>query len=231
MKEDIVYILKKDITSEEIKYSLRSVAENMPDHRVVFYCGCPKDIKPDLYVPHIQTGALKWQRSTSSLKAICRNDDLTEDFILFNDDFYVLEPQHGEFRNMAFGSIGARIRDLKTRHTNSNYIRQLEQMEMELELKGFPTINYALHVPMMVNRHKALEVLSVSKSPMFRCMYGNMTEAPYVMHEDVKIYDKETVPGETWDFLSSADDTFANGKVGEWIRNRFPDPSPWEGIS
>lgn len=231
MKEDIVYILKQDISSDEIKYSLRSVAENMPGHRVVFYCGCPKDIKPDLYVKHTQTGALKWQRSTSSLVAICKNDDLTEDFFLFNDDFYVLEPQEGEFINLAFGSIEDRIRDLRTRHTDSGYIRQLVQMEQELLRKGFPTVNYALHVPMLVNRKKALEVLSSAESPMFRCMYGNMTYQKYKMHEDVKIYDLETVPGAHWDFLSSADNTFKNGKVGQWVRERFPNPSPWEVVS
>lgn len=231
MKEDIVYILKQDISSDEIKYSLRSVAENMPGHRVVFYCGCLKDIKPDLYVPHIQTGALKWQRSTSSLVAICKNDDLTEDFFLFNDDFFVLEPQEGEFINLAFGSIEDRIRDLRTRHTDSGYIRQLVQMEQELIRKGFPTVNYALHVPMLVNRKKALEVLSFAESPMFRCMYGNMTYQEYKMHEDVKIYDLETVPGAHWDFLSSADNTFKNGKVGQWVRERFPNPSPWEVVS
>jgi len=228
MKEDIVYILKQDIDSDEIRYSLRSVAENMPGHRVVFYGGCPKDIKPDLYVKHIQTGGTKWQRSTSSLVAICKNHDLTEDFFLFNDDFYVLEPQYENFTNMAFGSIEMRIKDLRTRHSNSGYIRQLEQMEKELIRKGFPTVNYALHVPMLVNRRQALEVLSWSESPMFRCMYGNMTHQVYKTHEDVKIYDLETVPGKNWDFLSSADNTFKNGKVGEWIQERFPEPSPWE---
>ena len=58
-KVDIVYILKNDIDSDELRYSLRSVCENFPCRRVIFIGGCPKDIVPDVYIPHEQIGHTK----------------------------------------------------------------------------------------------------------------------------------------------------------------------------
>ncbi len=45
---DVVYILKNDIKSDELRYSLRSVCESFPCRNVVFIGGCPNDITPDL---------------------------------------------------------------------------------------------------------------------------------------------------------------------------------------
>ena len=65
-KIDIVYILKNDIASEELKYSIRSVCENFPYRRIIFVGGCPKDIVPDVYIPHVQKGKTKWENGSNA---------------------------------------------------------------------------------------------------------------------------------------------------------------------
>ena len=89
---DVVYILKSDAAPDELRYSLRSICENLNFRKVWFYCGKPDGLEPDVHVPMIQTGSSKWEKARSSLVAVCKNDDITKKFWLFNDDFYVLKP-------------------------------------------------------------------------------------------------------------------------------------------
>ena len=103
-KYDIVYILKNDISSDEIRYSLRSVCENFPFKRIIFIGGCPEGIKPDVYIPHEQTGSTKWQRARSSLLKILKDENISDKFFLFNDDFYVLKKQK---ENFLFGDVAS----------------------------------------------------------------------------------------------------------------------------
>ena len=47
---DIVYFVKEWPTNEELHYSLRSVAKNMPHKRVWIFGGHPKGVIPDVYI-------------------------------------------------------------------------------------------------------------------------------------------------------------------------------------
>ena len=76
-KRDIVYILKNDIGtgSDELRYSLRSVAENFPVRYVWFVGGVPEGFKPDKTIKHEQRGGTKWERAKSSLIEACKNKE------------------------------------------------------------------------------------------------------------------------------------------------------------
>ena len=63
MKHDIVYLLRNDIAGEELRYSIRSVVQNFPYRKIVFVGGKPEGIEPDIYIPDIQEGKTKAQRS------------------------------------------------------------------------------------------------------------------------------------------------------------------------
>ena len=73
-KYDVVYILKNDIKTDEIRYSLRSIEQNLPHKNVWFVGGQPAGLKPDKALPMKQKGILKWEKARSSLLAICKND-------------------------------------------------------------------------------------------------------------------------------------------------------------
>lgn len=228
MKRDIVYILKNDIDSEELKYSLRSVVENFPYRKIVFIGGCPKGITPDLYIPHEQVGKTKWERVKSSLIKILQSEEISEEFFLFNDDFFVLKKQPQKFTNFADGTLNFRINNLKKRVGTSSYVRQLESIQTFLQRSGKDTVNFAVHLPFLVTKSVAWDLLTrYPKIEMFRSFYGNFNDIPYVSHHDVKIYDLESLPT-TDDYLSTTDVSFKDGAVGEWIRQRFPTPSKYE---
>lgn len=232
MMYDIVYVLKNDIESEEIRYSLRSVDQNFPHRKVFFFGGKPKGLEPDVMVEFKQSGNNKWEKVRNSLIRVCKTEELTEDFFLFNDDFYVLQPASEDFINFSDGSLEWRAQDIYNRTgKNSGYIHQLRNTATILRARGYDAKSFVLHIPMLINRKTALEVLNTPNlTPMFRSLYGNIANIPCIYHKDVKISNLTDIPGEDWDYLSSSDKSFSEGEVGKWIKNRFNTPSRFEKI-
>lgn len=227
-KYDIVYILKANCGSEELRYSLRSIDKNMTHGKVWFYCGCPDGFKPDEHVRMVQTGLNKWERVRNTLVQICRNEEISERFWLFNDDFYVMSrmtrtlPLHrGELRD--------HIKNIETRHGRpSGYSRRLKLCENRLREEGLTTLDYALHVPILVDRQKGLEALNAFPDcPMFRSIYGNYAKIGGEYHEDVKTTDPgKEIPGDA-DFFSTSNKAMT-GRVLEQLQQKFPEPCKYE---
>lgn len=232
-KRDVVYILRNDITgtTDELLYSLRSVAENFPVRFVWFVGGCPEGFYPDKMIKHEQTGGTKWERAKSSLIEACRCKEISDEFYLFNDDFYVLKEPTGDFINFVNGTIGKRVADIviNNRGGTSAYTRGLDDLARRLRRMQKDTLSFAVHMPLLVDKKKMLDLLTGRNAHFsFRSLYGNYYEIPYIYHKDVKIYTMNEEPGEDWDYLSTTEQSFAFGKVGEWIRKRFPNPCKYE---
>ncbi len=227
IKHDIVYLLKNDYDSEELRYSLRSVVQNLPYRKIVFVGGCPKDIKPDIYIPDVQIGVNKWERTMHSLKLALNSEEITEEFYLFNDDFFIMDRVKEDFCYFN-GSLERRVIELKIKNPrNSSYIRSLEILKNTLTGKGKDSLSFALHVPMLINRAKGQELFrKFPRLQMFRSLYGNYFEIPCSYMKDVKVYDLESIPDTP--FISTTDETFKNGKVGEFLRKYFDTPSKYE---
>ena len=227
MKHDVVFILRNDYDGEELKYALRSVVLNFPYRKIVFVGGCPKDIKPDIYIPDIQEGTTKWARANHSLKLALDRDDLTEDIWIFNDDFFIMD-RVTEDVNYFNGTLEKRIIDLKRRNPRgSNYIRYMDVMRNQLMSLSKDTLSFALHVPFLINRVKAQELFE--KFPnlkMFRSFYGNYYKIDCQFMEDVKVYDLQTISDTP--YISTTDAAFKEGKVGKFLRKYFANPSRYE---
>lgn len=228
-KHDIVYILKNDIRPEELKYSLRSVEQNMTYKAVWFYGGCPAELKPDHYVRLTQHGATKWEKVAETLRVAFSNEDLTENVWLFNDDFFILKKLTTE-QPLVQGSLAYRCQKIKAQAGKpSPYSEQLMKALAALKADGKDRLDYAMHVPMLINRKKGLEVLQRFPGvPMFRSLYGNYWRIGGTLTNDVKITDNESLPGKDWRFVSTSDGSFENGRVGDFIRGQFKEPSSYE---
>lgn len=229
-KIDIVYILKDEFNCEELRYSLRSVEKNFPHRFVWFVGGQPKGFQPDRTIKHKQVGSTKWDMIKSSMWKAVENEEVSDDFFLFNDDFFVMKKFKGEFINYVDMTLAEKIDELRRNvHPWLNpYGRTLFKAEQELTSLGCPTMNYDVHLPMMFNKELFKASINKCSSPQMRSVYGNLNAVPFVIHQDVKVYDMETVP-EDPDFLSTDEDVFEKGRVGAYIRKQFPTPSRWEG--
>lgn len=228
MPNDLIYILKADIDTDELKYSLRSVERNFPINRVWFVGGQPKGLKPDIRLKHEQIGNCKWEMIRSSMWKAVSDERLTEDFFLFNDDFFVMKPVDTDsFRNFVDGTLERRIDELHSESGMNAYTRTLFKLEQELKTLHEPTMNFDVHLPMLMNKEQVRSTLYKCSSPQMRSAIGNINRLPFVIHNDVKVYDMESVPvNET--YLSTNDDTFNKGKVGKYIRETFTTKSRFE---
>jgi hypothetical protein len=84
---DLVYICR-DGENEELRYSIRSAVNNLPHDKIWVVGG-----KPDWYTGNyieVNQGRAKYTNARNSLKAICDSEEISESFILMNDDFYII---------------------------------------------------------------------------------------------------------------------------------------------
>jgi len=230
---DVVYFVREGRTNEELRYSLRSVEENWQYRKVWLYGGGPKGITPDEHVKVAQTEPSKWERVHNMLRMACMNDEITEDFWLFNDDFFILKPVDDNMPPQYNGSLQAQIRRVERRHgRETSYTKRLKHLVATLEEAGKTQVNYSVHKPILINRRKMLEVLDkFPNEPMTRALYGNYWEIGGEDCRDMKVmlpwYDVEKVERE-WRFVSTCDDSFRDGNIGRYIREKFPYKSRFE---
>ena len=228
-KHDVVYILKSGVPNPELVYSLRSIEANMTHGKVWFYCGKPEGVEPDEYVPMKQTGGSKWERVRSSLVEVCENTSITKQFWLFNDDFYVLK-QMTSTKPWFRGLLRDHILRVESRHGHrpTAYTKQLRQCEEQLKQAGMTTLDYALHLPMLIDRAKMLEAIKMfPRCPMFRSIYGNYAQIGGSYHDDVKVMSMDSEINPELDFLSTANKTFG-GTAERFLAERFPEPCRYE---
>lgn len=228
---DIVYMVKDAIYNEELRYSLRSVEKNFPHNRVVFIGGKPMCVHPDKQIIVNQKGATKWDRVRAMLELVGKDGSLTENFVLFNDDFFVMKPvtELPPYRYGTLQELCQRI-ERKNKGKPTKYTFSLEKTIKALGEKGLPTLNFELHLPILINRSKLLK--TIERFPEVkgtRSLYGNSYLVPFSKPmRDVKIFDNKSLPTGDQPFLSTEDMSFANGEVGKFIRETFPDKSRFE---
>lgn len=230
---DVVYFCKESRENEELTYSIRSVVKNFPHNKIWVYGGLPDNLEIENHVKLSQLGNTKWERVTKMLKKAAKNDNITENFWLFNDDFFVMKPAHS-LAPYYDGDLYRRIVMIENRHNNkvSAYSRMLRKTANELEQRGLQTNNYAVHMPMLVNRKKVLEVLDeFPNCPMFRALYGNYCGIGGERKADVKVYvETETPLDKDETFLSTDDKAWRRNTMGvtSFIKESFPEKSLYE---
>lgn len=229
---DVVYILAADmVRTDELRYSLRSL-KNLKHGKVWFVCGFPEGFKPDKVLEHEQTGPSRWAKVRSSIVEVCKCSKISKDFYLFNDDFFIMKPCE-EIPPLHRGTIAEHARQIYSMHGfHSRYEENMRASEEALLGAGLTVFDYSLHIPLMVNRAKALEVLE--KFPdlsAFRNLYGNYAGIGGEYMHDVKITSPADVLPEDWTLCSTGDNAFATGEVGKAIRRAFPEPCKYEEVA
>ena len=216
---DVVYFVKDTEINNELTYSIRSLV-NFPHKKVWFYGGCPKNLKPTQHIIVEQDQPTKWENIFKMFKMACSNKQISTNFWLFNDDFFIMKPV--EKGPCYFeGDLYKRVVTLEDRHNGiTPYSQQLRYTLQELEGMGCTTLNYAVHTPMLINKKKGLELCNIIDGPMIRCAYGNYFKIGGADHKDVKI-DSITKPYKDTEYLSTNDKSFTHGIVGQQIRNKF----------
>ena len=225
---DIVYVLHNYIATnqEELRYSVRSLV-NYDYNRLWFAGGLPEGIVPDGAIHHQQIGNSKWEKVRSTLLKVCSCPDISEDFILFNDDFFIMRPQGYQTYVLEkdLEEHGKGI--LRRRGNHSRYAKNLVRLSKDLRAEGYPILSYAVHAPMAFNRQKLAAVLKKYPAmPMYRALYGNVYQVPATPTHDFKVHTLEGTPN--WPIVSTTEGVFKDGAIGRIIRETFTEKSRYE---
>lgn len=182
---DVVYPLKKDASKwddNEIKYSLRSLRNIKFDK--VFIIGYKPNFLNDEVI-HIQKNDIYENKQTNVIEkimTICKDERVSDDFILMNDDFYFLEPQEVNIL------IRGKLENMGEFTLKSKYGYSLREAVKWLKERNLETNSYEVHYPMIYNKQKFLDLFSqidYKENPILhRSVYGNYYNVPY--KEDVK---------------------------------------------
>lgn len=229
---DIVYFVKEAPRNEELRYSLRSVAMHMPHKRVWIFGGCPYSIVPDIRVKVKQEGKTKWDRVRTMFRMACENKEITDDFILFNDDFFIMQPMdkiEPKFRCSLDRHI--EILEATRRNKPTPYSKLLRDCRDELRRLGKPTNSYELHVPFVFNKQKLLKLINTYKNAhCTRTLYGNIYGVGGTQSSDVKIFTARPEFDYKNSKILSTDDSVVNVNNDAWrfIRNSLKTKSDFE---
>ena len=222
---DIVYLYKRS-QSDELKYSIRSVTENFPFRKLVIVGDRPENIKPDYFLA-VDQMMTKGKNVVNALYRIIEDPNISEDFWLFNDDFFIMKPvkQMSPYYN---GELTDLISILYSKFGNNQYVDILKRALYDLVKNGYSIHNYETHKPILLNKDKIKELIKeFNDLSGFRSKYGNYFKIGGRNTLDVKISNNRQ-PKESSRLLSTSNQSFTDYKVGDLIRETFKNKSRYE---
>lgn len=237
---DVVYILKSVPSKnfdDEIRYSLRSLDKFCPDvSRVFITGGIPFFIDRDKIIhtaaDDIGVPAVNhWWK----VKQTIEQTDISEDFILMNDDFFFV--RQTELTNYPLYFRGELIKELDQ---NSIYKQMLYNSRLcILNNGGYSFLDFSVHCPIRYNRERFIKLNPIfeevkTEKPAFsvRSVYGNLfaLDEERIYRKDIKIRRStekvEDVIGEA-DCFSVSDDVFECDTL-RWLKENLQNKSKWE---
>ena len=209
---DFVYICKDGI-NEELRYSIRSVVESFPDSNIWVVGG-----KPPWYIGNyinVKQVLTKYRNAIQNLNTICNSNEISEEFVLMNDDFYIIK-NISSIKTYHGGLLLDKINLYQKLNSNSNYTRKLSATYKKIKSLGIESpLDYELHVPMVMEKKKLKQILENNDQFLWRSIYGNVFSIGGEQMEDVKVYSRGPLVLKSYNikkdehiYLSSADNSF-----------------------
>lgn len=199
---DLVYIVREGDDNDDLKYSLRSIAKHYPDYKVWIVGYKPTWVENVNYIHVLQSGT-KWQNSVKNILTACKDERISDDFILMNDDFFCIEPKCSieQIGDTCLGSLDSAI----AKHNKpSKWCEAFVLVKILMERIGIKTPYYSFeaHLPLKINKKKYLEIMDNEHVRTYmrsnnvlhkRTLYKNydLPEKVYTIPSDVKVSGKE----------------------------------------
>ena len=228
-KMDLVYVCRPG-DNEELRYSIRSVEANLK-HGKIWVVG----YRPDWYSGNfisVEDTSSKFNNIINCLKVVVDTEDVAEDFIFMNDDFFLLK-QLDSIPIYHGGPLLDKVEKYMSIISNS-YARLLQRTYLELIASGIPDpLDYDIHVPMSMTKSGLKKALTKAYFP--RSAYGNIMNVGGELTRDVKSYQKGSyLSSNSYDFengslpfVSTEDGSFRD-VYNALLKDMFPNPSKYE---
>lgn len=223
---DALYIVRPGDDNPQLRYSLRSL-KNLPHDRLWIVGHRPSWVTGVEHVPG-NRGPTPHQCVFDNVRIACNIDELSDPFVMLNDDFYIMRP--AKLETWWRQPLAEQIASIAAW---SAWRQSLEATSSWLTRQGYADpLSYELHVPLLVHKDKMAAALdevsgfSPLYPPQWRTVYHHRWQLEGSQHPDVKVK-----PGGSWDpswpFLSTDAVSF-EGPVGDHVRAQFPHRSPYE---
>ena len=193
---DIVYPVRPGDTNEELRFSLRSLAKFYPDHGTVWIVGHkPAWLTGVEVIPGGNPSRSAQTNVYQNVLLACRHSGLPDQFVIFNDDFFLTEPVT-EFPDTYRSTLQEHLNLPRLRTTPKSWWRDsLLTTQVCLQAVGYENpLSYELHLPMPVVKDKMRATLEHFASvtpqnpPQWRTLYGNLHVTGAVKTEDSKVF-------------------------------------------
>lgn len=220
---NVVYRVRPARTNEELRYSLRSLA-NLGDgrHHVTIIGGAPPWVKGIDVLPGRPVG--KWRALLDDLATVAAR--VTGPSVLLDDDMFILGPIDAA-PALYSGTLEERI--LSGLHVGGTYGRSMANTLAYLRGLGIMVpLDYELHVPLPFVAETMVEalgpVLHSDRPLQARTVYGNIARLGGTRAIDVKLRTRrEGIP---YPLASTSEGAWRYH--GPAIASLLPDPSPFE---
>ena len=226
---DIVYICRRG-ENEELRYSIRSVVKHLP-HDKIWLVGYKPDWYTGNFIPVIDRFS-KYKNIRMALKAIAESEEITEDFLLMNDDFFIVKPVD-KIETYNGGLLKDKVDQYRVLHGSGAYLSLIENTYSRLVRSGIENpIDYDIHVPMPMDKTGLNSVWNLPCLP--QSMFGNLNNISSRTISDVKHYDTPKMKSKSYDYLNgdlpfiSSEDRSFNDVYEDVLKDLFIDPSPYE---
>lgn len=240
---DVVYVLGKgsDWRNNELRFSLRSVDKNLRGIRKVWIVGeKPEFVKNVTHIPYPDELVNNADGNIiRKILRVCQENTLTENFLFINDDHLIFAPvAAAEIPPYHKGNMET----FKKEYFEANFWRgRLWRTKNILKQKGYPTLHFDCHMPIVFNKHRFPDVVrrfnfEANIGFTMKSLYGNVVhpDAPELNGQKVVIFKPyifsdivEKVRKRT--FIAFNDDGLRPA-FKTWLFRTFPEESKYEKI-
>lgn len=222
--------------NNELKYSLRSIEKHVSGVRNIYIIGhLPSFVKNVIYIPFEDTGKCKETNIYNKVVRACQEPDISEDFLFFNDDHFILQDVVGaEFPIYHKGDLVTVVHRLKP---GNRYRRCVERTMRTLHALGYRTNNFDIHSPIIYNKSKFLYAMDrYDWTPKYtfvvKSLYANTLGIDGVKEFDCKL-NANMVAEEIYRYINdkkffSIGDKAVCDQMTLVLDSLYPTPSKWE---
>jgi len=226
---------------KELRYTLRAIEKNLKGYRNIIVVGQKPDwLQNVIHIPADDplTSNADGNITLKTLK-VCNRSDVTDDFLFMNDDHLITQFVHVEdipdYYKQDFEAY-------QSGYWNNNLHRiRVYRTWQALKALGYPTINFELHVPNLINKAKYID--AVNRFPFDKdiglcpkSLYGNLAVSWDTMKQikDPTIFQKKSLEKIKAQFEKSEiphvayNDDGLNANLKYYLHKAFPEKSNFE---
>lgn len=220
--------------NNELRYALRGAERFVKDLGQVFIIGeKPNWIKNIVHIP-LRDGRESTKNIVNKVLLACNQKELSENFLFMNDDHFLQEPVTKDYPFYYDFQISEK---LKGRTVHGHYYFAQVNTIKALQQKGFDTLNYDVHFPVIYNKILFPTIMEMYdwKIPhgyTIKSLYCNSLEVKGTHYIDCKLQ-KRKVKAEIAKIIKkrpvfSIGDGALNGNLKFVLDQLYPKPSKFE---